>query len=166
MPAGVSAYTSLANVTLGSSATTVTFSSISQAYRDLVLIVDGNSTSTTGFFFRVNADTGSNYAFVSMQGNGSGADSGSSASQTRILNYWSSGSTSSASRNLWTINFMDYSATDKHKSGLTRSDFPADITEAKAFRWANTAAITSILISTASGSLAANTTFALYGIAA
>jgi hypothetical protein len=42
MPAGVSAYTALANVTLGSSAANVTFSSISGSYRDLVLIVNGN----------------------------------------------------------------------------------------------------------------------------
>jgi hypothetical protein len=67
------------------------------------------------------------------------------------------------------LNFLDYSATDKHKTTLTRSGY-SDLSsvatvEATAIRWANTAALTSIVFSTNVGSFSTGSTFALYGIA-
>jgi hypothetical protein len=64
MPAGVSAYTALANVTLGSSAASVTFSSISQSYRDLVLVITATTSAVDNAFIRFNSDSGSNYNIV------------------------------------------------------------------------------------------------------
>jgi hypothetical protein len=60
---------------------------------------------------------------------------------------------------------MDYSATDKHKTVLVRSNIPADTVAAHAVRWANTAAITTVGVAAISGTWSAGTTFALYGIA-
>ena len=48
MPAGVSAWTPLANITLASTANTVTFSSISGAYKDLRLVLVGGAAGTGG----------------------------------------------------------------------------------------------------------------------
>jgi hypothetical protein len=169
MPAGVSAYTALANVTLGSSAASVTFSSISQAYRDLVLVFQGTSSvADRGLYARINSDSGSNYSYVSAYGNGSTAASESGTSSYILAHNGSASSTTVQS--LIVYNFMDYSATDKHKTILIRENQPSgstyNDTAMLANRWANTAAITSISFIYSSGNLNAGTTVALYGVSA
>jgi hypothetical protein len=156
-------YTPLATVTLGSSAASVTFSSIPAIYRDLILIVNGSSTtSQANLAIRYNSDSGSNYSYVEMYGNGSSAVSTSST-----LSYAYSG-------NLFTnlvmgvVQVMDYSATDKHKTLLSRSSAPSNQVAAIASRWANTAAITSlqVLALDSTNNFASGSTFSLYGVIA
>jgi hypothetical protein len=165
MPAGVSAYTALANVTLGSNTSTVTFTSISQSYRDLVLVIEGRSTISENPTMRFNADTGSNYPMVNMYGTGSLARSAGSGSAYFFIGY---GVTfESAYRASAIINIMDYSATDKHKSVLIRDDNSVIATEAQAGRWASTAAVNSISCFFNFGAnWTTGTTFALYGVSA
>jgi hypothetical protein len=152
MPAGVSAYTPLANVTLGSSASSVTFSSINQTYRDLVLILSGTS-SGGDILLQLNGDTNNaNYSWVSMRGDGSAASS--SSGNGPIVMFSLAGNS--------TINIMDYSATDKQKTFLTRFDHTSNGTNARAIRWANTAAITSMTLTNAT--FPAGFTMALYGV--
>lgn len=164
-------YTALANITLGSSASSVTFSSISQAYRDLVLIVfsrDTNASVVTTQFLRVNnVSSGNLYSSVLMQGTSGGANSTSSSSQNEWGIGFSAGANASSgifAQN--TYHFLDYSATDKHKTVLSRND-AADATNggarAAALRYAGTAAITTINVLPAT-SFAAGSTFALYGV--
>jgi len=161
MPAGVSAYTALANVTLGSSASTVTFSSISGSYRDLVLVIDSRGASFAPQFRFNNNSSG--YAWIWMGGNGSGAsiNNASSVAQFNLGNFATWANPTAA-----IFNIMDYSATDKHKTVLNRIDISANGTSAWGMRWANTAAITSIELFAASGSYAAGSTLALYGVSA
>jgi hypothetical protein len=59
-------YTPLANVTLGATAATVTFGSIPATMRDLVVIVNGTTSSNVFTGLRFNSDSGSNYTFVRM----------------------------------------------------------------------------------------------------
>jgi hypothetical protein len=160
MPAGVSAYTALANVTLGSSATTVTFSSISGSYRDLVLVANGLFTASNHLVkLQVNADTGANYSTVYAN---STPESQASSGDTD----WTTGRWDNTSGML-IANIMDYSATDKHKTCLSRRDSASfSSTQMNAHRWANTAAITSVKIFSTTGSFATGTTFSLYGVSA
>ncbi len=160
---GTPTYTPLANITLGSSAASVTFSSISQAYRDLVLVIDCSTASVAAtIVLRLNGDTGSNYNLVSALGDGSSATSSSSASVTGVT----VGQGASGRRNLQ-INFLDYSATDKHKSLVSRHSAAATAVDMRAGRWASTSTVTSVLIyPTASSTFDAGSTFCLYGIAA
>jgi hypothetical protein len=166
MPAGVAAYTALANVTLGSSAASVTFSSISQSYRDLVLVINASSTmSETQYYMKVNGNS-SNYYSVWMAGNGSTTNSSSRGPSTEYEPFYYSYITSSQIYN-GIMNFMDYSATDKHKTALIRGNNASFYgTDALVFRWANTAAITSIALTPYGGSWATGSTFALYGVSA
>lgn len=151
-------YTPLANVTLGSSATSITFSSISQSYRDLVLVVNGPAMFGD-FSLRLNSDAGNNYSYVVMYGTGSAATAGRATSQSVApISYNSASAPFSA-----IVNFMDYSATDKHKTFLTRGNQANGFVLAYADRWSNTAAITSIQI--LNNTYPTGTTFALYGIA-
>jgi len=146
-------YTPLANITLSSSAASVTFSSISQAYRDLVLVVNATSSA---FLITFNGDSGSNYTQVRMSGNGTTASSSAFAAGTYLglLGYSAA-----------ILNVMDYSATDKHKSSLQAED-QANATMRYANRWANNSAITTLAITGYGSNLPSGTSIALYGIAA
>ncbi len=160
-------YTPLATVTLGTSAASVTFSSIPATYRDLIIVVNGTTSGAGGPNYRANGDTGSNYSYVSMRNNGS-----SPASEAGTLSVFlgQNASATSGTRLMNIFQIMDYSATDKHKTGLVRATYnqssnSADVTEANAVRWANTAAINSLtVVSSANFNIGA--TFSLYGVIA
>lgn len=155
-------YTPLANITVSSGAASVTFSSISQAYRDLVLVISGKATGPQNLRIYINSDTtAENYSWVSMQGNGS-----TTTSTTGYNTIDNSSFFDDTTVSVKTLNFMDYSATDKHKTFLNRGNNAGRATEAFAHRWANTSAITNIQIFFPSSSFAVGSSLALYGIAA
>jgi hypothetical protein len=168
-------YIALANTTLSTSAGSVTFSSIPATYRDLVVVLgDIRRTSagaaTINVGLRFNSDTGTNYPYVRMKGSSGGVISQAFSIAGSMFDVIGGGVDTDV-RSMSIINIMDYSATDKHKTGLTRYNLNANDTTANAFRWANTNAITSITLltldtnaGTASSAFAAGSTFALYGI--
>jgi len=157
-------YTPLANITLGSTVTSVTFSSISQAYRDLVLVCDLKGTVLIDIRLRLNSDTGANYSYVYAYGDGSSNASGSYSGDTQMsLDFISYATSTNA--HISKAEIMDYSATDKHKTVLVRGNSGAGV-DMSAQRWANTAAVTTAQVRPSSGSFAVGSTFALYGIAA
>lgn len=160
-------YTPLANITLGSSAASVTFSSIAAGlYRDLVLVCQVKTVANNTLIMRLNGDTStSNYPRLVMLGNGSSTSSYATTNDGFIVITDGAG-TSSTTDSIIQLNFMDYAATDKHKTILSRFNRADAETVAMASRWASTSAITSIVVSTYSSSIAAGSTFALYGIAA
>jgi len=159
-------YTPLATVTLASSASSVTFSSIPATYRDLILTVAGTNSANAFITLQFNGDTGSNYSMVFMQGSGSGATSTSSSGVEIITSQNNVGTALKTGL----IQIMDYSATDKHKTVLARTDGENSgtrLTAALAARWANTAAITSIRVYDGNGSnYLTGSTFNLYGVIA
>ena len=163
MPVGVSAYRPLATVTLGSSASSVTFSSIPATYRDLVLVIQAGSTSsTTALGVRLNNDTTGDKQNVFMGGNGSTA-----ASYTdNNVAYLNVGDLYTTDRNsVSVVQIMDYSATDKHKTALTRFSRGATNVLAIASRQPTTAAITSVIVIAVGQNLASGSRCDLYGIA-
>jgi peptide methionine sulfoxide reductase MsrA len=154
-------YTALANITLGSSASSVTFSSIPATYRDLILVATAQSTPTpAGFLVNFNGDTGSNYTTVVMTGVASAAETFTSGQLTYFVQI------PSDAQNVLIAQFLDYSATDKHKTYLSRNNSKGEGVEASAGRWANTAAITSMVFTCSGGDTwASGSGFSLYGIA-
>jgi hypothetical protein len=168
MPAGVSAYVPLANITLGSSVTSITFSSISGIYQDLILVAYVSSSSDGDFWVQFNNDTGSNYNTVTVGGNGTSAYSGLLNSGGGYNAIVVGGANFTTSDGIVKMNVLDYSATDKHKTTLTRTDKASAGTEASAGRWANTSAITSLKIVQYNTArfFTAGSTFALYGVSA
>lgn len=163
MPAGISAWTPLANITLAnSSAANITFSSISQSYRDLVLIGYSNTLADANLF--INGTTAAtNYSTVEASGNGSSAFSTNSSglATAQVIGY-SGGVTAN---NNFVVNFLDYSVTDKHKTYMTRWNDPSYRATMRVTRFASTAAITSITLNVGS-TWTAGTSFALYGVSA
>lgn len=151
-------YDLIDSITLGSSASTVTFSSI-PAGGDLAIVVETTLTGNASINFRLNNDSGSNYSFVLMRGDGSAADSSDTSSTTQGTFGYSVG------KSLATAEIFDYSATDKHKSVLSRFNNSTYVF-AHANRWADTSAVNRIdFILTGGESFAAGSTFYLYDIA-
>jgi hypothetical protein len=159
-------YIPLATITLSSAQSSVTFGSISQSYRDLVLVCNSRSLYTANnvddFVVEFNGDTGSNYSTVFMAGYSGGAVS-ETATNARV-GYLQTSSSGNTSLGTQIAQINDYAQTDKQKTFLGRAS-STDRATATAARWANTAAITSIKVFGIRGSsFAINSTFNLYGI--
>ena len=154
--------TALANFTIATAQATVTFSNIPATFRDLRLIVNGTAAGNAWVF--LNGDSSTNYNGVFQQGNGSTATSTSYASNSSII--LSQGFMGATNPSNLTIDFLDYSATDKHKPFMARFDNASQASIAWALRWANTAAITTIVLNGNGAGFAAGSTFALYGVSA
>jgi hypothetical protein len=157
-------YIPLATVTLASATSSVTFSNIPATYRDLVLVL--SNTATSGGFtasMRLNADTGSNYFDVFMLGDGTSASSGLGGATAKM-------DIGEVNNNVGNtiLSIMDYSATDKHKALLNRYNNLGHFAIARAYRWANTGAVNSMLVynSANANTFAVGSTFNLYGISA
>jgi hypothetical protein len=156
-------YTALATRTLTGTAASVTFSSIPATYRDLVVVYRGTSANTGigSFTMRFNSDAATNYSYMLMDANAAGVTSPTNSFTSAVA-----GLTISSSQNISIAHIMDYSATDKHKTVIARGNAMGDsFVRVVASRWANTAAITSILCRTDQGSnFNSGATFSLYGI--
>lgn len=164
MPVGISAYVPLATKTLTATAASVTFSSITQTYRDLVVVAKVVTVNGNNVYLRINSDAASTYWGVAMIGNGTAATS-PQLSSVGFMDV-SSGATPTATIfSQIVLNIMDYSATDKHKNVLRRADQSANGTTAVAHRWPSTAAINSLQFYAQTGNLGIGSTFTLYGIA-
>jgi hypothetical protein len=152
--------------TLATNTNTVTFSTIPGTYRDLRLVISGTMSSSSSPSIRFNGDAGANYSYVSMYGFSSGPASTSTSGATQGPCGWIP--TSPTGQFTLTIDIMDYSATDKHKTFITRGSDTGSYVDSVCTRWNNTAAITSILVTgyLGGGTYAAGTTMSLYGVLA
>ncbi len=160
-------YIPLATVTLASNSVSVTFSGIPATFKDLVLIGNWtNSSTSSAGRLQVNGDTGANYNGVWMTGTGSAAQSGSESGQTSARIAGASVGPDNAYTNVVTLTFMDYAATDKQKTILSRFGTANREVQATASRWASTSAITSIRFFDILGqTFQTGATFSLYGVA-
>ena len=161
MAAGAT-YEPIATTTLGSATATVTFNSFS-GYTDLVLIVNGTRTTNNGdMTIKVNNDTGSNYSFTRLTGDGSSAVSQASSNDT--IGY--TGVLSSSTRGAVIVQFQYYSNSTTYKTWLTRFNVTSDRVGAYANLWRSTSAITSIVVGCGADTFTSGSTFTLYGITA
>ena len=157
----VPTYVALATETLSGTDASITFSSIPATYRDLVLVINATTTANAPVGVYINGDSGSNYSAVRAYGNIDGA-----YSQSVSGNYLDFDFGSTDGNNMWFLNFMDYSATDKHKTVLIKANQNAADVTMWASRWANTSAITSLECFTSGSTWTVGSTFSLYGIEA
>lgn len=157
-------YEPIATTTLGSAASSITFSSIPGTYTDLVLIFAGKGNSSNDDLrLQFNGDTGTNYSRTDLYGDGTSAASarGTGGADIRIA----------ASDGLDTnmaflkVDIFSYAGStnktclvswshDKNGSGYVYNQVGL---------WRNTSAITSVRLSL-NTQFAANTTATLYGI--
>ena len=159
-----STYEPIATNTLGSAATSITFSSIPATYTDLRLVFVGTVSSATDAKIRLNSDTGSNYSTTALYGTGSAA--GSTYGAASFFNASFGGVLSTTVPSLITADLFSY-AGSTNKTALTEqsSDYNGTgaVTRAVSL-WRNTAAITSVQIYVSAGNFNIGTTATLYGI--
>jgi hypothetical protein len=163
MAAGAT-YEPIATTTLGAGANTVTFSSISQSYTDLVCVVSNlkvtADTDSIGYYF--NGSTASNYSYTYLD-RGPGSSRGSNQGGTG--NYLSWAATSSTIPGVLISNIMNYSNTTTYKTSVSR--IGGRTVEGWVNLWRSTAAISSItFFCQGSNNYLTGTTFTIYGIAA
>ena len=152
-------YTPIATTTF-SGGTTYTFSSIPSTYTDLVLVVACSSAAVETILLRFNGDTGTNYSWTRILGNGSSASS--------LLQSNTSGAVGGFMDNGQHVNItniMNYSNTTTYKTTISRMNAPSSYVGAFTSMWRSTSAINSITILGDSGGTFNNGKATLYGIA-
>jgi hypothetical protein len=159
-------YTPLATTTLGSNAASYTFSSISGSYTDLILVsrTSLNGSAVRSLALRFNSDTGSNYSYTRMFGDGS---VGHSDRETNLT--YGVYAIGSSERTSTITHINNYSNTTTFKTLLGRGGYTGSgYVSIFASLWRSTAAITSITLlgSTSSANFSVGSTFNLYGILA
>lgn len=160
-----STYEPIEAKTLGSATSSVTFSTIPNTYTDLVLVANYTTTSANvDVRFQVNGDTGANYSYTYVLGNGSAAGSGRLANSAYIGGYFSVGT--STNGNISIYNLMNYANTTTFKTVLQRMSSAEKELTANVGLWRSTSAISSATIYTSSSTFTAGSTFTLYGIKA
>jgi len=163
-------YTPIASTTIGTAITTVSFSSISGTFTDLVLVY--STKSQGGYDYQnssitFNGDTGTNYSYTQLYGDGSSAASNRQSSQNNILVGVDIGTTQAGKFSVNILNIMNYSNTTTYKTLMTRKNATPSLVSTAVGLWRSTAAITSMTISRDdSNGFSVGSTFALYGIAA
>ncbi len=163
-------YTPLATATLTGTDSEVKFQSIPATYRDLILVISASSNNDGSIIrYTLNNDTTAVYSSVLMIGVGSGTGISQSESGATSVTTAGIGVSTTNGKYMVRSQIMDYSATDKHKTILTRTDEAIDTypgTAATASRWAKTEAVHTISIYVPTASFTSGSTFSLYGVIA
>lgn len=151
-------YVALGNITISSAISAVSFSSIPNAYNDLLIVINAFGTGDARIDLELNDDTTrSNYYRIMIRGDGSTAGSGS-YNENALMGINSSRPTHT------TISLMDYSSAARHKGILYRVSDAGSETVAGAMRWPNTSAVNKVNLQAISSSFAAGSTISLYGV--
>jgi hypothetical protein len=162
-----STYEKIATTTVsGSSTATVTFSSISNAYTDLVLIMQvADTAANANADILINSDATSNYSKTQLYGNGTTAASNRNTNLSSLGITPLIGTSTNFATNM-IIQFMNYSNTTTYKTILYRGNQASDGVVTFAGLWRSTSAINRLDINDTSAFWKAGSTFTLYGIKA
>jgi len=162
---------------LSGTQSTISFTSIPSNFQHLQIrgFAQCNRATfgTDDLNIRFNGDTGSNYAYHRLFGNGATPEAGAAASQTFMQVLSGSGTGNGNTFGVSIIDILDYANTNKNKTMRTLSGddlngtvagFPGYVVLSSGL-WQSTSAVTSISIIINTGaSFTAGTHFALYGI--
>jgi hypothetical protein len=160
-------YEAIRTETIASAQASVTFSSIPSNYTDLVLVCNLGSTSALqAIIMRANGDTGSNYSYMVVRGNGSTVIREQQSNQTQVRISVAVDTTTGAGDENIITNIMNYSNTNTFKTFLGRANNAStNGSEANVSMWRSTAAIYQLDIGLTGSTFVAGSTFSLYGIA-
>ena len=162
-----STYTPIATTTLTSTAATVEFTSIPSTYTDLICVARGSFDTVNDIRFRMNSDTGSNYSYTVLTGDGSAASSSRASNVTSGLGSYYGQVTTTLGDSVHILHFMNYSNSTTFKTVLSRANRAGGGVDALVNLWRSTNAITSLSFakgSAFSGTWQIGTTITLYGV--
>lgn len=144
---------------LGSSAASVTFSSIPSTYKDLVLEVVGTTSANGNALIQFNSDSGANYSSTTVRGDGSSASS-VRTSDARLTTLGIGTGTFTI-----TSNIQSYANANVYKTWIARYGDAAQVVGAVVGLWRSTTAISTVTATFSGGNYATGTSFRLWGIA-
>lgn len=168
----ISDFESIATITAGSAVPNIQFSDIPQTYTHLQIRGVARDTLASGMhsiLLRFNGDSGNNYTYHGLIGDGASATSGALSSAAYQYPALLPGTSNTANAFSGTvIDILDYRNTNKHKVTRTISGMDSNGSgNVGLFSgvWLSTSAITSItLFPAVSNNFVQNTSFALYGL--
>jgi len=173
-PVSASSYESIATSTVGSGGVaSITFSSIAATYTHLQIRGIGRSNRATpadmdSLFIQFNSDTAANYSDHALRGDGATASATSDVSYSQMEMYRIANVYAANVFGAQIVDILDYANTNKYKTirslgGVDNNG--SGMVALNSGNWRNTAAVTSILLKPAVGTLFNQyTSFALYGI--
>lgn len=163
-------YTPIATYTVsGTSTNSYTFTNVSQAYTDLILVINaGTDYSGSSYYCFVqvgngSVDTGNNYSDTQMYGTGSSALSRRDTNQGYFYPGEINGAGGSGPQNI-IINFQNYSNSSTYKTMLARANNSNNYVFGSVGLWRNTSAINTIKVYAGSQNFSSGSTFTLYGV--
>lgn len=160
----------IAKNVLTSTATDIDFTSIPATYDDL-LIVASTRTDNSGQTYgtqrlRLNSDTGSNYSYRFLEGNGAAATSGNSSTSFVFLGAAAGATATSSTFASLEIYIPNYAGSTNKSMSITNcheTNATTAYIDAVAALWSNTNAITAVKIYTPEN-FQSGSSFFLYGI--
>jgi len=160
-------YESIATVTAGAGGSaTIVFNSIPSTYKHLqIRAISKGAGSTSNATFQFNGDTGTNYSYHIVYGNGSSALATGGASNTFIYLGTQSATASTFSTEI--IDILDYSSTSKNKTVRSLCGYENNSAgEMGMFSgaWLNSSTAISSITFSLSSNFQQYSSFALYGI--
>jgi hypothetical protein len=165
-------YTLLETITVGAAgASSVTFNSIPQTgYTDLVVKASVRSTvAEDGFGPRFNSDSGSNYTYLALVGQGASVSSFSGTTTYLPIGRMSeSGYTANTFGNceFYIPNYVSSNQKSVSVDAVNENNATTARAQLAAGLWSGTAAITTVQFIPGAGSFAQFSTFSLYGVSA
>jgi hypothetical protein len=159
----------LETIALTQAASSVTFDNLpTSGYTDLKIVMSARNNAASSVNVLQVSFNGSTSNFTGREVDGSGTATGSS-SVTRWAGLINGGNTTAntfASSDLYIPNYRSANFKSFSVDSVTENNGSEAYAYLIAGLWSDTAAITSITLTSSSGSLVANSTFSLYGIAA
>jgi hypothetical protein len=165
-------YEPIATQTLGSTAGSVTFSSIPSTYTDLIVVTSPTATNNNyDIGIRFNSDTGSNYSMTCMVFNADNSANPQSTRETNVSSIRSNTNINNTIPNPFVLQIQNYANTTTFKSTLSRTAVPSGGygLGATVGLWRSTSAIneiTFVLLGGGSTTYKVGSVFTLYGIKA
>lgn len=158
-------------VTSAQASVTFTSSSAWSNYKHLQIRIAAVETAGGGIdslIMRFNGDNGSNYAWHDLRGINSSATSNAGASSsTPYIAFVNGDGAGNYRYSPIIVDILDFASTNKTKTSRSLSGALGSVDRGVALKsthWNNTAAITSIVLSGASGNIDSGSRFSLYGI--
>jgi hypothetical protein len=166
-PVPPTSYESIQTITVGGAgASSATFTSIPSTFKHLQIRAFIKLTAGAGgqeIYSQFNADTGANYSWHQLYGNGSGTVASGNANTSLINNSYMDSSGVGAI----VIDILDYADTNKYKTSRALGGHDLNGSGYILYRsgnWRNTNAISEIKLYPAGNTFGQYSSFALYGI--
>jgi hypothetical protein len=157
-----STYEPIATTTIGSAVTSVTFTSVSQAYTDLVIVFNGTVSSADNNAAEFNNENSNQlYSVTRLYGNGSTVGSNRSTAQNSMQL-----GEMATTQSIDLIYLFNYSNTSTYKTVISEASNTTGFLKRTVGLFRSTSAITTIKIMTGGANYQTGSTFTIYGIKA